>query len=71
MKKEKIISTILKIIAIVILLYGIWLFYDWRLWKESFNTNTARILKIFLPILVPSLTGILYGIATLLDKDKK
>ena len=71
MKKEKIVAIILKIIAIVILLYGIWLFYDWRLWKESFYTNTEEILKIFLPILVPSLTGILYGIATLLDKDKK
>lgn len=68
MKKDKIISKILKIISIGILLYGLWIFYDWRLWKDSFNSTLETELKILLPILTFGFSGTLYGIATLLEK---
>jgi len=72
MKKEKIISIILKIIAIVILLYGVWRFYDWHLWEPGYPTKepTWSTTKVFLPILTLGFSGTLYGIATLLNKDK-
>lgn len=69
MNKEKIISIVLKIISVLILLYGMWIFYDWRLWKNM-RTDFGNILQIFLPISVLGFSGILYGIATLLNKDK-
>ena len=71
MKKNKIISKILKIIAIGILLYGAWLFYDWRLWKEVMNSTIGTFLKLFLTILVFGFSGTLYGLATLLTSHEK
>jgi len=68
MKKDKIISKILKIISIGILLYGLWVFCDWRLWREALNSSLATELKILLPILTFGFSGSLYGIATLLEK---
>ena len=55
--------------GVLILLYGMWIFYDWRLWKNM-RTDFGNILQIFLPISVLGFSGILYGIATLLNKDK-
>ena len=69
MNKEKIISIVLKIISVLILLYGIWKFYDWRLWEDMKN-DFGNIVQIFLPISVLGFSGTLYGIATLLNKDK-
>lgn len=62
----------LKIIAIVILLYGVWRFYDWHLWEPGYPTKepTWSTTKVFLPILTLGFSGTLYGIATLLNKDK-
>jgi len=71
MKKDKRISKVLKLISIAILLYGIWIFYDWRLWKEVLNSSLGTELKILIPILTFGFSGTLYGIATLLNKDKK
>lgn len=34
------------------------------------NSTLGEILKIFLPILIPGFSGLLYGIAILIDKDK-
>ena len=68
MKKDKTISKILKIISVGILLYGLWIFYDWRLWREALNSTLATELKILLPILTFGFSGSLYGIATLLEK---
>ena len=69
MNKEKNISIVLKIISVLILLYGIWKFYDWRLWEDMKN-DFGNIVQIFLPISVLGFSGTLYGIATLLNKDK-
>lgn len=69
MKKEKIISVILNIIALVIFVIGASVFVEYRLWKESI-TDFSVYLKTFVPILVLGFSGTLYGIATLLNKDK-
>ena len=69
MKKEKVISVILKIIALVIILIGVCVFIEYRLWKET-NTDFSVYLKTFVPILVLGFSGTLYGIAILLNKDK-
>ena len=34
MKKEEIISIILKVIAVIIILIGIGVFFEYRLWQE-------------------------------------
>ena len=69
MKKEKIISTVLKIMSVVIILIGASVFIEYRLWRESI-TDFSVYLKTFIPILVLGFSGTLYGIATLLNKDK-
>lgn len=69
MKKEKIISVILKIIAVIIIIIGASVFVEFRLWKESI-TDFSVYLKTFVPILVLGFSGTVYGIATLLNKDK-
>lgn len=69
MKKEKIISMILKIIAVVIIIIGASVFVEYRLWEESI-TDFSVYLKTFVSILVLGFSGTLYGIATLLNKDK-
>lgn len=70
MKKEKIISIILKVIAVIIILIGIGVFIEYRLWQESIY-DFSVYLKIFVPILVLGFSGTLYGLATLLNQDKK
>lgn len=69
MKKEKIISIVLKIMSVVIILIGASVFIEYRLWRESI-TDFSVYLKTFIPILVLGFSGTLYGIATLLNKDK-
>ena len=69
MKKEKMISVILKIIAVVIIIIGASVFVEYRLWKES-TTDFSVYLKTFVPILVLGFSATLYGVATLLNKDK-
>ncbi len=66
MKKEKTISIILKGISILILFIGLYGFLEYRLWKWD-----ADSMKIYLPILVFGFSGTLFGIATLLDRNKK
>lgn len=68
MKKNKVVSIILKIIAIIIILIGIKVFVEYRLWKET-SSNFSAYLKTFLPISVLGFSGILYGISTLLEKE--
>ncbi len=70
MKKEKIISIILKVIAVIIILIGIGVFFEYRLWQESIY-DFYVYLKIFVPILVLGFSSTLWGIATLLNKSKK
>lgn len=70
MNKNKIISIILKVIAVYIVLHGLWIFYDNRLWRVS-TTTYSTYLKIFLPFLTLGFSAILYGIATLLDNNKQ
>ena len=70
MKKEKIISIILKVIAVIIILIGIGVFFEYRLWHESIY-DFYVYLKIFVPILVLGFSSTLWGIATLLNKSKK
>lgn len=69
MKKEIIISVILKIIALVIVIIGVSAFIEYRLWEETI-TDFSVYLKTFVPILVLGFSGTLYGISTLLNKDK-
>ena len=69
-KKEKIISIILKVIAVIIILIGIGVFFEYRLWQESIY-DFYVYLKIFVPILVLGFSSTLWGIATLLNKSKK
>lgn len=69
MKKEKIISIVLKIMSVVIILIGASVFIEYRLWRESI-ADFSVYLKTFIPILVLGFSGTLYGIATLLNKDK-
>ena len=69
MKKEKIISVILKIIALVIVIIGVSIFIEYRLLEETI-TDFSVYLKTFVPILVLGFSGALYGISTLLNKDK-
>ena len=66
MKKEKTVSIILKGIAILIVLMGIYDFFEYRLWKDS-----TTFMNVYLPILVLGFSGTLLGIAVLLDKNKK
>ena len=66
MKKEKIISIILKGLAILILFIGLYGFLEYRLWKWD-----ADSMGVYLPILVFGFSGTLFGIAALLDKNKK
>ena len=70
MKKEKIISIILKVIAVIIILIGVGVFFEYRLWQESIY-DFYVYLKIFVPILVLGFSGTLWGIAILLNKPKK
>ena len=70
MKKEKIMAIILKIIAVIIILIGIGVFFEYRLWKESIYDFNVY-LKIFVPILVLGFSGTLWGLATLLNKGKE
>ena len=70
MKKEEIISIILKVIAVIIILIGIGVFFEYRLWQESIY-DFYVYLKIFVPILVLGFSSTLWGIATLLNKPKK
>ncbi len=70
MKKEEIISIILKVIAVIIILIGIGVFFEYRLWQESIY-DFYVYLKIFVPILVLGFSSTLWGIATLLNKSKK
>lgn len=70
MKKKIIIVTILKLIALFILGYGLWIFIDWRLWRDM-TTNMGDLLQIFLPIVVLGFSGCLYGIASLLVKNNE
>lgn len=70
MKKEKIISIILKVIALIIILIGIGVFFEYRLWQESIY-DFYVYLKIFVPILVLGFSSTLWGIATLRNKPKK
>ena len=70
MKKEKIISIILKVIAVIIILIGIGVFFEYRLWQESIY-DFYVYLKIFVPILVLGFSSTLWGIAALLNKSKK
>lgn len=69
MKKKKIVSIALTILATIIILIGVGVFIEYRLWKES-TSDFSTYLKIFVPILVLGFSGILYGLATLLNKDK-
>lgn len=69
MKKEKIISNILNIIAVIIIFLGFYVFINYRLWRRP-TTDFAIYLKIFIPILVLGFSGTLCGIASLLNKDK-
>ena len=69
MKEGKIISSILNVIAIIIILLGFYVFIDYRLWKRP-TTDFVIYLKIFVPILVLGFSCTLYGIASLLNKDK-
>ncbi len=66
MKKEKTISIILKGISILILFIGLYGFLEYRLWKWSTGS-----MRVYLPILVFGFSGTLFGIAALLDKNKK
>lgn len=68
--KEKTISTILKIMAVIIFIIGVCTFFKHHLWRESY-TDFFTYLKTFLPILVLGFSGTLYGLATLINKDKK
>ena len=70
MKKEKIMAIILKIIAVIIILIGIGVFFEYRLWKESIYDFNVY-LKIFVSILVLGFSGTLWGLATLLNKGKE
>lgn len=70
MKKDIIIANVLKLIALLILGYGAWIFLDWRLWRDM-TTNMGNLLQIFLPIVVLGFSGCLYGIAYLIVKNNK
>ena len=66
MKKNKIISIILKVISVFVLLYGSYHFCYWKLWEEQIADLFVE-LQIILPVLILGMSGCLYGIATLLD----
>jgi len=68
MKKDKLISKILKVTALIIILIGIYVFLDYKLWKEVY-TDFQIYLKTFVSILVLGFSGTLYGIATLIEKN--
>lgn len=70
MQKEKMVSIILKIVTIIIILIGISVFVEYKLWEEA-NTDFKFYLKVFVSILVLGFSGTLYGMAMLLDKNKK
>lgn len=70
MKKKIIIANILKLIALLIFGYGLWVFFDWRLWRNM-TTNMGNMLQIFLPIVVLGFSGCLYGIASLLVNNNE
>lgn len=70
MKKDKIVSKVLKIIAIIIILIGLWVFFDLRLYRKNYYSDFTYEFKIYLPILVLGFSSTLYGIATLLEKNK-
>lgn len=69
MKKNKIVSTVLKVISMIIILIGTYTFVEYRLWRDL-STDFSVYLKIFLPILVLGFSGTLYGISILLDNNK-
>jgi len=59
----------LKAISILILIYGIYVFLDFRLWKDS-TSDFSLYMKTFLPILVVGFSTTIYGISCLLEKKK-
>lgn len=71
MNKNKIISIILKIFAIIIILMGVYGYSDLGLWKQHIS-DFDYYYRIILIISVLGFSGTLYGIATIIDtKDKK
>ena len=65
MRKEQIVAIVLKVIALIIILIGVRVFIEYRLWSDS-----TGYLKAFVPILVLGFSGTLYGLATLLNKNR-
>lgn len=70
MKKTRIITIILRIIAIIIILIGISVFMEYKLW-ENRHTDFGTYLRTFVPILVLGFSGTLFGLAELLNKNPK
>lgn len=69
MKKNKIVSIMLKVIAIIIILIGVYTFIEYGLWRDL-SSDFSVYLKTFLPILVLGFSGTLYGLSILLDNKK-
>lgn len=69
MKKNKIVAIILKVLAIIIILIGLWNLIEYRVWAPNAVTFHTY-LKIFIPICTLGFSGTLYGIATLLEQIK-
>lgn len=59
----------LKVIAIIIILIGVYTFIEYGLWRDL-SSDFSVYLKTFLPILVLGFSGTLYGLSILLDNKK-
>lgn len=58
---------LLKVIAFLVFIYGVYVFVDFRLWKES-ASDFNLYMRIFLPIIVIGFSTTIYGISCLMEK---